>query len=538
MSIRRHLLLLLTVAAVALLGVGGAALQQFQRGANMTRVLTEQTVPAFLAAAEISSDLKSLHVVVSTSADETGSGTVEQLAERVAESQRTLRQQLEAQFATAIGDTQEGLIRQAMTSLDGYFEVVDQVIDLRKQGQPLIAGAVLAGNAAPQLQELEQVLSTLLVEKRRAKEDSLRAIDAAGQQAMLVISLVLLAALIVLVSLGHRLSRRITLPLREMEQAMVQISCDLDFTRRVPVSRDDEVGQSVRAFNALIDVVRRSLADMADVIRSNEIIAARMQRSALELVEIASGGSASSRDIQTAVKEVQAQMLRIDADTRQAGRATEISGRQATDNGRVIREAAERINALAGGVEAAAQRVYALAAASGKISSQLKEIHEIADQTNLLALNAAIEAARAGESGRGFAVVADEVRKLAERVTAATLSISEQVQGIDATAGDSTRQMQRVVEEISHNIALTSAAGDAMADIETAARQVVATVDQIGRQVAVGHASSAQIVAQVDTIEGLMRQAQNAADRTRECADSTRETSGRMSDIVGRFRIA
>lgn len=538
MSIRRRLVLLLLVATIALLGVAGAALYQLQRNAGMTRVLTEQTVPAFLAAADIGSRLKSLQIAVISAVNEPDDALVAQFKERIAEDKRDLHQQVRNQIDTATSEAQQGLIKQALASLEGYYEIVDQVTDLRLQGQQLIAQAALAGTAGPQLAELEQVLGTLLVEKQRAKEDALAAIDAARQQAMWAVAATLLLTLLLLAGSGYRLYRRIVPPLRAMEMAMARISRDLDFTLRVPAGNDDEVGQSIRAFNTLIDVLQGSLADMADVIRNNEVVAAEMQRSAGTLVQIASGGSASSRDIQSAVKEVQAQIVRIDADTRQAGSATEVSGRQATENGRIIREAAERINALASGVESAAQRVFALATASGRIALQLKEIREIADQTNLLALNAAIEAARAGESGRGFAVVADEVRKLAERVAAATLSISVQVRDIDATSGESTQLMQQVVEEITHNIALTSSAGGAMSDIESSARQVVATVEQIGRQVAVGHASSTQIVAQVDTIDGLMRTAQSAADKARDCADSVRAISARMSEIVCRFRIA
>lgn len=538
MSIRRRLVLLLLVATAALLGIAGAALHQFQRNEAMTRVLTEQTIPAFLAAAEIGSRLKSLQIAVINAVNEPDDGIVAQFKDRIAEDKRTLQRQLERQFETAAGDAQQGLIRQALASLEAYYEIVDQVTSLRLQGQQLIAQAALAGTAGPQLVELEQVFDTLLVEKQRAKDEALAAIDTARRQAMWTVAAALAATMLLLAASGYRLYRRIVPPLRSMEAAMQRISRDLDFTLRVPVSHDDEVGQSIGAFNTLIDVLQGSLADMVAVIRNNEVLAAEMQLSAGTLVEIASGGSASSRDIQSAVKEVQAQIVRIDEDTRQAGCATEMSGRQATENGRIIREAAERIQALARGVASAAQRVFALAAASGRIAQQLKEIREIADQTNLLALNAAIEAARAGESGRGFAVVADEVRKLAERVAASTLSISEQVKDIDTTSGESTQLMQQVVDEITHNIALTTSAGGAMSDIESSARQVVATVEQIGRQVAVGHASSTQIVARVDTIDGLMRTAESAADRARDCADSVRAVSARMSEIVCRFRIA
>lgn len=63
------------------------------------------------------------------------------------------------------------------------------------------------------------------------------------------------------------------------------------------------------------------------------------------------------------------------------------------------------------------------------MDGMLGELSEIAGRTHLLSLNASIEAAHARQFGAGFAVVAGEVSKLADRSTALSNTIQEQVTG-------------------------------------------------------------------------------------------------------------
>jgi len=203
--------------------------------------------------------------------------------------------------------------------------------------------------------------------------------------------------LLILIALVIRLHRNIVRPLRAMEGTMAGIAQSLDFTRRVPVARNDEIGQSVRAFNALLDTLQRSLGAMVGIIRSNEHATAEMHQSALVVAHIASEGSDSSKRIQQAVQSIQAHILEIDRESRQAGRISEESSATATSRSAVIRETANRIDALAAHIDGTSAQVFALAGEVGEIESVVSEIRQIADQTNLLALNAAIE----GRAGRG-----------------------------------------------------------------------------------------------------------------------------------------
>jgi methyl-accepting chemotaxis protein len=537
MSIRHHVLLLLSVAALALAALGGAALLQFRQTGFLVNELVQEVTPGYLASIELDADLKSLQLSAVQLVAASDRNVAQQLAETVRSKQGRLASQFETQLQKAETAVQKKIVEEARISLKGYHESLDQAIALSLADQRVLADAMLSGNAGPYLQELQQILETFRVEKRRHMGASVASLESGLRHAFLVLVASTAVALFLLGSLGYRLYRQIVGPMRKMESTMTEIADSLDLTRRVPVVRKDEIGQSIDAFNRLLDTLQHSLTEIVQITRNNETEAIEMHGAAVTLAEIAASGSASSQGIHRAVREIQVQIDRIQTDTHDAGRLTELSGEQATSNSRTIRQTMERIGDLSKNVESAAERVFALAEAGSNIGSLVKEIRGIADQTNLLALNAAIEAARAGETGRGFAVVADEVRKLAERAAMATHSIALQVNEIEATAQQSTALMRQVEADMQANIDLASSAGLAMSNIESSARQVISKVEQVGQQVSVGYASSSQIAAQMKSIEDLMDRVNAAAVGTREFADSMRDVSRRMATVVSRFRI-
>jgi methyl-accepting chemotaxis protein len=537
MSIRRDLALLASFSLALLLVIAGVGGSQFRANFGAMHSLTNDAVPAALAAADLRADLKQLQLDLIERVSAARVGAAPQGGERLKAQQARLQAGLSALAVASPSRAEAGLLQQAAESLDHYVAAMADTVVLSGAGQHALAEASLYANVAPYQQELQQILETLLIEKRRSKDQSAAQMRDGLTQTLWFLGGAVFVSVLVLGGLMIRLYRNIITPLRAMEATMARIADSLDFTQRVSVQRQDEIGQAVQAFNGLIGTLQASLGAMVGIIRSNETASVEMHQSAAVVARIASEGSASSKRIQQAVASIQAHIREIDRGSREAGRITEASGQTASSRSAIIQDTAEQISVLSGRVDTAADQVFSLAAQITEIEGVVAEIRKIADQTNLLALNAAIEAARAGDAGRGFSVVADEVRLLAERAAGATAHISLRMQAIQVASSESAELMKLVTGEMNQSTALARTAGEAIERIVCSANQVVDVVGEIIRIVDVGQGSSSEIVDQIGMIDTLLEQAHAAASHTKNAADTSRDFSRRLADIVERFRI-
>ncbi len=130
---------------------------------------------------------------------------------------------------------------------------------------------------------------------------------------------------------------------------------------------------------------------------------------------------------------------------------------------------------------------------SDRMEGMLEELAEIAGQTHLLALNASIEAAHARQFGAGFAVVAGEVSKLADRSTALSGTIQQQIQGTREALLRTDAQVQAIASK-DLNIAIQSRGESesliqALDESTRKVRDLVAEMEENARsiEVQVGH---------------------------------------------------
>ena len=274
-------------------------------------------------------------------------------------------------------------------------------------------------------------------------------------------------------------------------------SGDGDLTQRLAYSKKDELGELANGFNAFLDKLQPTIAQIKQSITEARGTADQSSAIARQTSE---GMQVQFREIDqvaTASNEMSATAHDVANSASNAASAARGADQSAREGMSIIEQSTRDITTLAEEVSKAVGEVEALAVNSEQIGSVLEVIRSIAEQTNLLALNAAIEAARAGESGRGFAVVADEVRNLAKRTQDSVEEIRlviERIQsgtrGVVATMHSSQSQAQSNAGQIHQAVQALGKISDAVTvisdmnlQIASAAEEQSAVAEEVNRNV-------------------------------------------------------
>jgi methyl-accepting chemotaxis protein WspA len=336
---------------------------------------------------------------------------------------------------------------------------------------------------------------------------------------------------------GLLLLRAITIPLKQLTELMDTVRQG-DFTQRMTIIRQDELGELGEGFNRMADQVME--------------LVSQVQRSGIRVSTSMTEIAATSKQQEATASEVAATTTEIGATSREIAATSRELVRTMTDVTTVSEHAAELASggqaelthmeeAMSQVMESAASinsKLAVLNDKAGDITQVVTTITKIADQTNLLSLNAAIEAEKAGEYGRGFAVVSSEIRRLADQTAVATYDIEQTVKEIQSAVAASVMGMDKFSEQVRRGLHDVQQIGGKLSEIIAQVQTLAPRFETVSESMQAQSSGAEQIS---EALVQLTEATQQNVESLRQSSDAIEElnqVSGSLHGSIARFKLS
>jgi len=351
------------------------------------------------------------------------------------------------------------------------------------------------------------------------------------KQGIHLILYVFIFSVIVGVVLSYLISRAIAQPVNKLKNRLIEIADgDGDLTLMLDESSGDETGDTARAFNKFLSMLRETINEanihLSQLDESSNFAVNIMQETLVNVEK----QRAETEMVSTAVEEMNCTTLEVASNTQNASDVTE-AVKERVSKGKVeASEAKVVIQRLAKEIDEASTVIECLVTETNNIGSVLDTIQSIAEQTNLLALNAAIEAARAGDTGRGFAVVADEVRALAQRTQVSTVDIQGLVTSLQSEAKNAVTSMNKGINSAEECLKKSTETSE----IFTNSAIAVGEITDLNLQIATAAEEQSAVVSEIN--QNLIN-ITNIAIETSTGARNTSEANESIARYIANLRV-
>lgn len=554
LKIRFKLYVLIGVALVGMLIIGGMSFSLMGRMNDMTSDISTSWLPSINTARDLISTLSNIRLnelgYLTAVSDDMEADSLQYLQKEKGEMNTLL-----ATYGGLIDDEERNFYENAINLWSQYTKMDEEIMALAKEGRKDEARAILEGECVGLYNSLNSAFNDIIVYNTEGSDAATEESFFLYRTATLLMAAVILVVILIGVFFSFVVVRLIKEPVSEIENAAIKMA-EGDLDVKISYTSKDELGvlaeqvrRLIRKLQLIIDDENKFLAKMAagdftvDSICEEEYtggfhpllvsfrgIAEKLNDTLLQInqssAQVASGSEQVSNGAQALSQGATQQASSVEE---LAATINEISDKvkQNADNAQQANEKAAGISAK---MNVSSEKMQQMIQAMGDISNCsneigkiIKTIEDIAFQTNILALNAAVEAARAGAAGKGFAVVADEVRNLASKSRDASKNTSILIEN----SLNAVKNGTHIADETAQSLF------EAVNDVN----EMAGIIGQISEASTIQADSISQVTMGIDQISSVVQTNSATAE---ESAAASEELSGQsqiMKGLVERFKL-
>ncbi len=440
-------------------------------------------------------------------------------------------------IATRLTADESRRVERAKSHLQRVQQLADQYMGQLASGQLRAAEAgafnrTLYDTFDPLGGELEGLISLQLSEGEQLNAETTAQYQSISNTFIVIGGIALLLVLVAALLISLSIIR----PLAGLRSLINEVQQSSDLTLRADASGRDEVADTARAFNTMLEHQQALIRHLMDTATQLAAASEEMSAISVQVSQAATAQGDQTSMVATAVHQMSVAVQEVARNAQSTASNAADANKEARQGSELVQSNLKSIQGLSVSVEKAGEVIDTLHNQSDEISKVLGVIQSIAEQTNLLALNAAIEAARAGEAGRGFAVVADEVRSLASNTQKATESIRGMIDALQGGARSAVSAMQLSREQAQNSVSHAREAGEVLNHIVHAIEGIADGNVQISaateEQTAVANEISQNISSLNDSIGEVVNGAEQSSHASRDLA----QLASGLQQQIQRFR--
>jgi methyl-accepting chemotaxis protein len=256
------LFLSLISIVVGVMGLRGMA----STVAGLQTVYDDRVVP--LRDLKVIADMYAVNIVDASHKVRNGNFTWEEGRKNVTEAQKVIDEKWTAYKGTVLVEAETKLVAEIEPMMESTNKQIEDLLNIMKKEDAEAIAAYTRGPLYPAIDPISGKFSELIeVQLTVAKEEYLSGKE--GYNFARSVSIILLVGGIVLGLLSALwIVRSVVGPLKEVQSVVTDVARNFDYSRRVAVRQNDEVGQTAKAFNQLLVAQQEAISQVNQVVTS------------------------------------------------------------------------------------------------------------------------------------------------------------------------------------------------------------------------------------------------------------------------------